>query len=742
MPIPMWHRTPTCLYSEWPEVGAVACRRSTGHRNSGVEMEIEKFFLSFERAQIPSLLSAMSVANTISTYAFSNALSRLSTIRYRGVAKFAVGMSWLSLALVTSCYVFDWDALGKNWGVPSLPKVPFLAGISLWVLSFFLAFFVVAGMGMTSIYSRMLGRRFNNLVFPDNRNNADFGVSAIDRIIGLAARSRSGVHYPFFLCHDRDSPGLEIAKRFVRQSIKSNDAIIYVSFSRPATIPWKQLHEFCQIPEGSSGNFYVLDCYSRAYMPEGVGGLKSKNIFFADPRNPHDVYAKYAKILSNISKSKPAPSGCRVIYESLSDFIRVTDPELVVHFLRRTVVLEEIQNVRSLYLYWSGVNTPNIDEEYLSWFFNVTLKLTRSAESENGHYQLKVERMFANHVTVPLNETFDWDTSRMFKKSPSRALELGKSAIALEYKPKPYGFLKELGKNKVERLTAFLFFMIAIDHNTHSEISRYEGEVDGKFLHGSDLLFRMAEKAAYNDSNLFTIDRMKNFTEEDADTIFRTNDGKLPTDLKGRVEIFRTLAKDAKNIAKGSISEWIGKNLAESSGKVDYDRFIESISQFRAFNDPFSKKANLLCKVLLREDIISIKDPQKLEIPIDHVVMTMMLRSGAVKCHDETLLKRLKSGKILDEATVTTLRDATRDVTKFIVAETGILPMYLDDLIWSYGRQSLRKGVPLPDTNVSSELDGQLRRERLSDFISRLNGCKEGGEPMIPTIRVPFTRYF
>ena len=167
-------------------------------------------------------------------------------------------------------------------------------------------------------------------------------------------------HYPFLVIHDIDSPGLAVAARLVQAGLRAGEAVIYLSFSRPYDTIRRQIGRVMADPD-LLRNLWILDCYSLVYMPEVVKPWDD-HVRFADPRDPSDVYAQYMTAL------KACRATCdlvRSVDQTLSDFIKIADADLVMHYLRRVVVLEETRHVRSLYLFWDEAIQGTIDQKYL-----------------------------------------------------------------------------------------------------------------------------------------------------------------------------------------------------------------------------------------------------------------------------------------------------------------------------------------------------------------------------------------
>jgi hypothetical protein len=61
----------------------------------------------------------------------------------------------------------------------------------------------------------------------------------------------------------------------------------------------------------------------------------------------------------------------RVVYDSISDFLIYSDPQLAVQFIKHNMVWEDQMKVSSLYVYIPGVPQPReenpVDEGFLRW---------------------------------------------------------------------------------------------------------------------------------------------------------------------------------------------------------------------------------------------------------------------------------------------------------------------------------------------------------------------------------------
>lgn len=338
----------------------------------------------------------------------------------------------------------------------------------------------------------------------------------------------------------------------------------------------------------------------------------------------------------------------------------------------------------------------------------------------------------------------------VFDIDPTRVAAFAAAFHACRYDPAPYGFLAGWpAADRPAAVRAFLLFMVAIDHHTHDDETRYEGTVDGRFFHGSELLFMAAERAKRREPELFTVAAMTGFGEADARRVFASDEGRLPTDLAGRAEAMRDLATvladdPATDPTDGPLSGL--DRLTACARLAGPDGLIATLASLPGYGDRQAKKANLLAKTWMREGVWRADDPDLLALPVDHVVMTMALRGGLLRPTAPETEALILSGAEMPTVALAALRAAT-GAAYAEVARAASLPLAdLDDLVWSYGRKALREPTPLPDpATLSSELDDRVDPAGRARFVAVLNGLDPGapaGTAAIPQIRFAFTRDF
>ncbi len=134
-----------------------------------------------------------------------------------------------------------------------------------------------------------------------------------------------------------------------------------------------------------------------------------------------------------------------------------------------------------------------------------------------------------------------------------------------------------------------------------------------------------------------------------------------------------------------------------------------------------------------------------MDVAIDHVVMTMALRSGVVRCVDPVLRTVVMEGSVLDSHQMGALREVTASAMGRVGCYASVEFDRTDDLLWYYGRKALRCGTPLDDpATMHGELDARLQLPTLADIVAVLNGLDQTAPDdtrLIPVVRGPFTKF-
>lgn len=317
-----------------------------------------------------------------------------------------------------------------------------------------------------------------------------------------------------------------------------------------------------------------------------------------------------------------------------------------------------------------------------------------------------------------------------------KAMTLGKIVARLDYHPISFNS-PELFPEE-EHYLDYVFFLIAIDHRTHPLPERFEGTVNKKFYHGSDLLFALARKAQKGEPDFFTAKKMIKVTREDIARIFSVGNVTIKNPAE-RAMLLRDCAQKLIDHHNASF-----KNLLVSSRgyliKRDERGVLQQLRKFWAYKDPLMKKSYLLVKILRRQGYFEPIDIQNLSFPVDSILMEVALRSGLLEMPMELENKVLRGLQLsADEAEL--LRKATRKAFELVSKKTEIPPDILDDLIWTFGREVNKVGCEDELKNIRTALDNNIRNKKaLKDFLVFIGGFDRLGPPI--KLELPETWYF
>ena len=182
--------------------------------------------------------------------------------------------------------------------------------------------------------------------------------------------------------------------------------------------------------------FIIIDCYEDLYIPDEATQIGHPptdiKVESCDPRNPFDVQKKLLRALSRLQKAGSAE--VRVVYDSLSDFLAIADPEMVVSYLRRSIVWEETFNIKALYLVWPHLMTEPLSDEYLSWFGNSTLWL----HDKGNYFQASLEGVENRPISFPINADLQIIDMTKFAVDKARAIPLPSDREILHLLPQEF----------------------------------------------------------------------------------------------------------------------------------------------------------------------------------------------------------------------------------------------------------------------------------------------------------------
>jgi hypothetical protein len=238
----------------------------------------------------------------------------------------------------------------------------------------------------------------------------------------------------------------------------------------------------------------------------------------------------------------------------------------------------------------------------------------------------------------------------------------------------------------LEEVANFFFFIVAIDHRTRF---KFEGVIEGRELHGSELLYALARRK----SDYFTAEKMQRISKREVASWLSIR-GSSIFDPEVRAMLLRDSAIKLLKYFNGSALELI-KAADGYLMREDGKGLLQLLAKFKAYSDPLSKKSFLLVKFLERRKLFEVKDVENLHIPVDNVLARIALRSGVIEVVDKKLEMKLKKylpATRSDDLDVRTLAQRAYDI---IASESELKITLLDDILWTLGRACCTRESPV-----------------------------------------------
>lgn len=240
----------------------------------------------------------------------------------------------------------------------------------------------------------------------------------------------------------------------------------------------------------------------------------------------------------------------------------------------------------------------------------------------------------------------------------------------------------------------FYFLLVAICHQT-TPIGkpRLEGTVDGKFYYGYEYLYERWIRAAKADPLILSPGWLLTAEAGDIITILRDRErGSTISDPEGRAELLRDIGRKMLQDGVRHVDEYYAMSggwLRDHDGRAGLETLF---SRFEAYGkDPVKKKLTLFLILMKRYGYWEYRDSENLGAPVDYHEMRLHLRLGTVRVLNETLIKKINSGKVLTSAEDVAIRQAVYDAIFEISRSSGRIPADLHNLFWHMSRNCCRR---------------------------------------------------
>ena len=661
---------------------------------------------------VRALMGAIGVISSVLTFAFSSVMARPAMVRWRGVAWWVLVLWWTAAILCVG------DVLMPG-SIGGIPNVAVKLGIVVWLIG------LVSLIGLTRqilfLQTGALGtlsrRRLE--AFP-SLNDRSCGVAVLDWWAEQLGIQRRQLHFPMLLISDRESPGLGLAHRLLIAGLSCDEGVVYLTFTRPAHLIVGQLARLARdkvSPESFHKRVVIIDGYSPLYAQDRrqktvSAGKLTARVSQCDARDPVAVQKAYTRALGELKAA--GAKGARVVYDSLTDFIAIADPDLVAAYLRRMVVFEEERQVRALYLLWPDVLTQPMGDQYLSWFFPSVLRLRTDA----GTITATLENVTGIQGQVRLDAQFDLANRGIDLDAP-RISALAAAAKALKYEAVPFDDALLIPVNATPLVQMeYFFYLTAIDHRTTTEGAHYEAVVDQRTLRGSDLMYARANRHV----DRFTTKHLLHISEAEIAEIFRNEDGSTIEGPGLRAWLLRQAAEMVTDGYAGRVDTLV-ERCEDHLETPDRIGLLQRLAGAKAFEDPLRKKSHLLAKLLQRRNLFTAIDPEHQEVPADPVLVHVALLSGLMTIADQELTGALTRRQRLTASQAERVRLATLRAFRQVCADSGVRPYELDDLLWGLGRELHRPASEFEAALATNPVvQGVQNRAALRPFIEELKG--------------------
>jgi hypothetical protein len=304
----------------------------------------------------------LGIITSVVTIVITYVIERKALVRWRNGLWWALLLHWIGIISIIVGLVISAGYDGTYF---------VLAGVIIWIFGI---------MYLIIIFQQICNLETIQFSKPDLSNLPDgkfgdfeisFGAECIDLAIKIAKEKENRkLRFPLILAADESWRPWNISQNFTREALKKGASVIYFTFTRPASQIYIQLAGELtgEAKRDFLKNLIIIDCFTPLAL-ENKKDDRVNGIFYADPRNPHEMNKKYDYALS-CSQSKKM---CAV-YDALSDFLFFTDKEIATQYLRHNMIWEEKSNVYSLYIFRLGT-LEELLEQYVLWFANTVISL-------------------------------------------------------------------------------------------------------------------------------------------------------------------------------------------------------------------------------------------------------------------------------------------------------------------------------------------------------------------------------
>ena len=221
---------------------------------------------------------------------------------------------------------------------------------------------------------------------------------------------------------------------------------------------------------------------------------------------------------------------------------------------------------------------------------------------------------------------------------------------------------------------------------THGWQGPMIADLDGQRYKGSDFIWAAFARAAREDPEALSLDRMAN-QRDLFEEICRADDGTCPVpDLATHQALHMAHGITMQRLFPGGYEDLIARANASATPIAAFLRMLEGIPGYTS--DPLAKKANLLAVILAArpERFLNARDPENIAPIVDYHMMRLCLRTGLVSVQDPDLERRLEERMWVDTVEELAIRQATGRAILRLVQDTRCSVADIDGLFFRLGR--------------------------------------------------------
>ena len=221
--------------------------------------------------------------------------------------------------------------------------------------------------------------------FHEPDGDVSLGMYVLDYI---AQRFQTAGHknwFPVVLNTERGVSALKTCQMFLISGMERGYGAVYITMARPASIVVEQLKSRAE-KEGRTPDLeehlIVVDGFTPLHFTNQAAsrrsGPGSPTVLLGDPSHPAHLLRTYKTALHRLRKTH---THVRVVCDSLTELLLLTDAQQANAFLRHITVFDELWRVQSLYISWCEVEGPASDD-YIAFVSNTFLHLRKDPDTD------------------------------------------------------------------------------------------------------------------------------------------------------------------------------------------------------------------------------------------------------------------------------------------------------------------------------------------------------------------------